>query len=60
MHGSNEELSQALALMETALRLIDEVKAAHQVGAHLDLAICRLKDVLSQPPGRSESGNETN
>jgi hypothetical protein len=42
----NDRLSQALSLMENALQLIDEAKADPQLGAHLDLAICRLKDQL--------------
>ena len=37
-------LSQALSLMQQALELIDEADVAAHVGAHLDLAICRLQD----------------
>lgn len=36
----------ALAYMEQALELLDSCKGAMDVGGHLDLAICRLRDVL--------------
>jgi hypothetical protein len=44
-------LSQALRLMQDALQLLDEANAAPDVGAHLDLAICRLiaTSVTTQP-----------
>jgi len=35
---------EALALMERALSLLDEAEGPADVGAHLDLAINRLKD----------------
>ena len=58
---------QALLHMEEALRLLDGCEATTSVGAQLDHAICRLRDVLadagvdgpprvpdhgSPPPGR--------
>ena len=36
----------ALSLMEEALALLDRDDFALDVGAHLDLAICRLREVL--------------
>ena len=36
----------ALAYMEQALQLLDGCKGAMDVGGHLDLAICRLRDIL--------------
>lgn len=40
-------LVQALASMREALQLLDEAAAAPDIGAHLDLAICRLESVIS-------------
>ena len=42
-----KDLRHALSLMETALALIDRTDKALDVGAHLDLAIVRLKQHLS-------------
>src|SRR3954452_8764527 len=39
---------EALSHMEEALGLLDCCEAAFDAGAHLDLAICRLRDVLEQ------------
>jgi hypothetical protein len=36
-------LDQALSLMQEALQLLDEAKAAPHVGANLDFAICQLQ-----------------
>lgn len=36
-------LVQALASMRIALQLLDEADASPDIGAHLDLAICRLE-----------------
>lgn len=41
-----DELRHALSLMETALSLIDKTETALDVGAHLDLAIQRLRQAL--------------
>jgi hypothetical protein len=43
MSNAVEDLRQALALMERALSLLDEVNEAFDVAAHLDLAIERLR-----------------
>ena len=46
--GSLErEGAAALALMEEALELIDRFETPVEIGAHLDLAICRLRDLLA-------------
>lgn len=39
-------LAEAAALMKTALVLLDEAEAPPDIGAHLDLAICRLDEIL--------------
>lgn len=40
------ELQSAMANMRAALELLDSAGAPADVGAHLDLAICRLRDVI--------------
>lgn len=39
--------SDALALMQRALAMLDESEAPAQIGAHLDLAIIRLQEHLA-------------
>lgn len=34
--------------MEEALKLIDQCDGTSEIGAHLDLAICRLRDLISR------------
>jgi hypothetical protein len=41
-----EMLRKALAYMEDALLLLDEAACSADVGAHLDLAIWRLKEIV--------------
>ena len=38
--------SEALRLMEAALGILDEHGAPADIGAHLDLAICRLRAAI--------------
>lgn len=40
-----EKLQKALMHMECALELLDDADASADIGAHLDLAVCRLRDV---------------
>lgn len=40
--------AEALELMQKALLLIDRHDGPHDVGAHLDLAIARLKEWIEQ------------
>ena len=40
------KFAQALTAMESALRILDEAGAPPDVGAHLDLALCRLRASL--------------
>lgn len=40
------KLESALSALTEALRLLDEVAAPADVGAHVDLAIHRLQDVI--------------
>jgi hypothetical protein len=42
--------NEALALMERALSLIDANNGPHDAGAHLDLAIHRLKEWIASSP----------
>ena len=46
MENVIRDLRHALSLMETALSLLDRTERALDVGAHLDLAIHRLKDLI--------------
>jgi hypothetical protein len=39
---------EALAYMEKALELLDTFEPGVEVAAHLDLAICRLRDALAR------------
>ena len=45
---SEEKLREALARMESALQLLDDANAPGEIGALVDLAICRLKDDISR------------
>ena len=47
--GGVEKRKQALALMRSALDLIDDSGGTADVGAHLDLAIRTLETALSRP-----------
>lgn len=42
-----EAFEKALSYMEVALELLDGASAPGDIGAHLDLAVCRLREVLS-------------
>jgi hypothetical protein len=46
-------LRQALGLMLQALDLLDDVGAEPQIGAHLDLAIQILLEVVGDTPSQS-------
>jgi hypothetical protein len=46
-----KDLLGALSLMEEALDLLDEEKVRSDVGAHLDLAIHHLRNVIDQQQG---------
>jgi hypothetical protein len=51
----NADGASALSLMEEALGLLDRCDAAPEIGAHLDLAICRLRENLEvAAPERDE------
>jgi hypothetical protein len=43
-----DEGVRALALMQEALVLLDRCDGVTVVGAHLDLAICRLRDMIGE------------
>lgn len=42
------KLHEALNCMQSALQLLDDAEAPADVGAHLDLAVCRLTEHLSE------------
>jgi hypothetical protein len=42
------EAQSALALMEEALELLDRTDYTLEIGPHLDLAICRLRQSLDE------------
>ena len=46
--GLENEGVAALAHMEQALQLLDGFNEALDVGGHLDLAICRLRDIMER------------
>lgn len=43
-----DKLDKALTHMTSALQLLDDAGAPANIGAHLDMAVCRLKDVMPQ------------
>lgn len=47
MDEVTQNLTQALTLMQAALSFLDKTDAAYDVGAHLDLAIGKLSDLLA-------------
>jgi hypothetical protein len=40
-------LEEALRYMQSALKLLDDANCSADIGAHLDLAICRLRETLA-------------
>lgn len=42
----NETLTSVLQLLEQALGMIDQSDAPAHIGAHLDLALCQLREHL--------------
>lgn len=55
------EGAAALSLMERALELLDRCDCAMDVGAHLDLAVCRLREAIHSagPPASCGPSGET-
>jgi hypothetical protein len=43
----------ALSRMEEALELIDRCEGTAEIGAHLDLVICRLRDLIAKHARKS-------
>jgi hypothetical protein len=60
---AKQKMDEACTLMERALALLDEADAPADVGAHLDMAICRLKasssDVPVSQPGEPPYSQES-
>ena len=48
MNDAIKDLTHALSLMETALSLIDRSERASDAGAHLDLAVVRLRQFIAR------------
>lgn len=48
--------SEALALLQRALAILDETKAPSEIGAYLDLAIVRLSEYVEAAAARGRSG----
>ncbi len=48
-----ENLEKALVGMRTSLALLDAGEVPADIGAHLDLAICRLEDYITKHSERS-------
>ena len=47
-HESRLQWKEALRHMEAALEALDAADAPSVVGSHLDLAICRLRDLIGR------------
>jgi hypothetical protein len=57
MVGARQDmLRKALALMEDALALLDEADCSADVGAHLDLALWRLKEIVPEASAPAGGG----
>ncbi|HUG80149.1 MAG TPA: hypothetical protein VML01_00690 [Bryobacterales bacterium] len=58
-----EGLEKALAHMQVALEALDQAAAPADICAHLDLAICRLREAISeaevQPSPLSQKSSAT-
>jgi hypothetical protein len=53
------KLRAALAHLEGSLQLLDDADAAADIGAHVDLAVHRLREMLSvASPGQSAHPDE--
>ena len=48
------ELNLALEHLRQALTQLDQVRAPAQIGAHIDLAVHQLQDLISGDPGGPE------
>ena len=42
----HKELLKALALLSEALEILDAADAPADIGAHVDLALCRVRETL--------------
>lgn len=50
-----ERLRTAMANMQVALQMLDDGAAPADIGAHLDLAICRLAELISETAGQTDN-----
>lgn len=48
MVGNSEYLSEARALLVSAIAKLDEASAPAHIAAHADHALCRLNDLLAK------------
>ncbi len=44
-----------MANMQVALQMLDDGAAPADIGAHLDLAICRLAELISETAGQTDN-----
>jgi hypothetical protein len=49
--------SQALAQMQSALKILDDTQAPEDIGPHLDLAICRLEHAMGRNSAENSVSN---
>jgi len=47
-NSSEPQAARALEMLEEALAILDDTDMPSDIGAHVDLAICRLRDRLQQ------------
>ena len=54
LEAAEQKRAIALGLMEEALSLLDDSDTPGEIGADLDLAICRLRKLLADIPPDSD------
>lgn len=47
---------KALAHLEKALEILDDIEVPANIGAHVDLAICQLRDALEEQARPKDPG----
>lgn len=58
--NTNDQLNLALEHLRKAIEQLDEAKAPAHIGAHIDLAIHQLQDVIcGDPEGRWQNQIDT-
>ena len=57
LEANQSDGHRALIHLENALQILDEIDAPAHIGAHVDLAICELRDALKSEPHSKGSGD---